>query len=154
MTLRDSLLSTVDKIRGIPDTLGVRLYTVTIRVRTWTGARPGIGSGVDADSVFWVDGGTHKPRVVQVTSRDVIASGGMYQDQDLKVGPVTPSYSGGGVSVDAIDPPPGVSPAEVFFKIVGPGMESGGSWFKKINTNTLPSPFGYTFVVRATGEAP
>ena len=155
-TLRDALLPAIDAIRGIPDALGVRLYDVTIRVRTWSGSRPGVdaSTSTDADSIFYVDAGTHRTRVVQVTSRDVIASGGMYQDQDLKVGPLTPAYTGGGVDVSLFDPPTGAAPVEVFFKIAGPGMASGGSWFKKINTNTVPSPFGYTFVVRATGETP
>lgn len=153
MTFRKGLMPIVDRIRGIPDTLGLRDYTVTIRVRSWSGSRPGVdnSSSSDADTTFWVDGGTHRPRVVQVTQRDIIASGGALQDQDIKVGPVTPSYGGGGVDITTFDPSNLDGPAEVLFKVEGPGMASGGSWFRKVSQDCSKS-FSYFFTLRRTGE--
>jgi hypothetical protein len=103
-----------------------------------------------------VDAGTHKPRVVQVTQRDIIMSGGAYQDQDLKVGPITPPYRGGAADNSAItvfDPLPNGSPVEIFFNVSGPGMAVGGSWFEKFQM-TVTKPFSYQFVIRRSGRIP
>jgi hypothetical protein len=155
---RHALREVVDAIRGIPDDLDLREYSVAIRVRTWNGSRPGVDSSTatDVDSYFYVDGGTHRPRVKQVTQRDIIASGGVYQDQDLRIGPLTPPYPGGAADntdVSVLDPAITSSATEIFFLITGPGMGSNGSWFKKI-TMDVTRPFTRTFVVRRTGETP
>lgn len=155
MTLRSGLLPALDAIRGIPDALGLRLYTVSIRVRTWSGTRPGVDSSTpsDADKYFYVDAGTHRPHVVQVTQRDIIASGGVYQDQDVKVGPITPPYTGGGVDITAFDPAMTSSPVEVFFLISGPGMAAGGSWYRKVGQD-VSRPLSYFFTLRRMAETP
>lgn len=156
----ERFLRALDKIRGIPGRIklrdeGLRLYTVSIRVRTWSGSRPGVdaSTSTDANTYFYVDAGTHRPHVEQVSQRDIIASDGQYQDQDLKVGPITPPYTGGGVDITAFDPTPGNSPTEVFFKIEGPGMATGGSWFRKVGQD-VSHALSYTFVLRRTAEAP
>jgi len=159
----ERFLKALDKIRGIPGRIklrdqGLRLYTVSIKVKTWTGTRPGVdtSTATDADSTFWVDAGKHKPRVVQVTQRDIIMSGGAYQDQDLKVGPITPPYRGGTADHSAItvfDPLPNGSPVEIFFLVQGPGMAVEGSWFEKFQM-TVTKPFSYQFVIRRTGRIP
>lgn len=156
-------LKALDKIRGIPGRIklrdeGLRLYTVTIRVRSWSGSRPGVdaSTSTDTDKSIWVDGGTHKPRVQQVSQRDIIASGGLYQDQDVKVGPITPLYTGGAADhadITVFDPSNLSAPAEVLFKIEGPGMAAGGSWFKKVGQD-VSKPLAYRFVLRGTGETP
>lgn len=155
MALSDDLLPALDSIRGIPDTLGLRLYSVSIRVRTWSGSRPGVDSSTstDANQYFYVDAGTHRPRVQQVTQRDIIASGGVYQDQDVKVGPITPPYTGGGVDITAFDPNMTASPVEVFFKIEGPGMATGGSWYRKVGQD-CSKPLAYYFTLRRVAETP
>lgn len=141
MTLRDDLLDDIDEIREIPGEIGLRLFTVQVFKRVWSGDRPGLGT--DTDTITSVLIGTFNPKVTQVSSRDVIASAGQYQDQDLRIGPITPSK----VDVPIFDPPVGVQPMEVFFKLVGPGYESG-AYFRKINQLTT-RPFRYEFVVRA-----
>jgi hypothetical protein len=156
MSLRDDLLGVLDAVRGIPDDLGLRQYTVTVRVRTWSGSRPGVdaSTATDVDTPIWVDAGTHKPKVRQVTQREVIASGGIYSDQDLRVGPITPpGPSSDNSDVTVFDPVPGAEPIEIFFKIDGPGMAAGGSWFKKFSQD-VTRPLHYEFVVRRTGEIP
>lgn len=152
-TLKDDYLDVVDELRGLPDEFGLCDWTVTIRVRTWSGSRPGVdnSSSTDTDTTFWVDGGTHRPRVVQVTQRDIIASGGVLQEQDIKVGPVTPPYPGGGVDITTFDPNNVLGPAEILFKVIGPGMAAGGSWFRKV-AQDVSSPLAYFFTLRRTGE--
>ena len=163
MATGERFLKALDKIRGIPGRIklrdeGLRLYTVAIRVKTWDGSRPGVdnSSSTDADSTFWVDAGTHRPRVVQVTQRDIIMSGGAYQDQDLKVGPITPPYRGGAADNSAIgifDPSPTGQAVEIFFNVQGPGMATGGTWFEKFTMQNT-RPFRYEFVIRRTGRVP
>lgn len=146
MTLRDDLLELAEDVREIPGEFGVRLFSVDVFKRVWSGERVGLGSGYDSSEVVLV--ATFNPKVVQVSSRDIIASGGLYQEQDLRVGPMTPTK----VDVSAFDPPVGTQPMELFFRITGPGYEAG-AWFKKVNQLTT-RPFRYEFVVRATAEKP
>lgn len=144
MTLRDDLLDLAEDVREIPGELGVRLFDVDVFKRVWSGERVGIGVGYDNAKPLFV--ASFRPKVVQVTSRDIIASGGLYQEQDLRIGPLTPSK----VVVPDFDPPMGTQPLELFFRITGPGYE-GGAWFKKVNQLTT-RPFRYEVVVRATAE--
>jgi len=154
--LRDSLLPALDVIRGIPGQLGMRLYTVTVVQRTWSGVRAGIGNSTDLTSGVKIDLGIYQTKVTQLTQKDVIASGGFYSDQDLKVGPITPPYQGSAADNDAItifDPLPSSLPVEIFFNIVGPGMPSGGAWCRKIAQDVTKN-LHYTFTVRRTAEIP
>jgi hypothetical protein len=158
LSFRKGMLKVMDVVRSVPGRLDMRQYAVTIRVRTWGGSRPGVdaSTSTDVDSQFGVDAGTFNCRVRQLTQRELIASAGNYSDQDLKVGPLTPRYQGGDANKTAIsflDPPVMTSPTEVFFKITGPGMAAGGSWFKKIGQDVTPN-LTYTFTVRRNGETP
>lgn len=160
LTLRQALLPVVDKLRGIPGQLGLRLFTVTVVSRTWTGVRPGIGVNTDTQTGIKVDLGIFQTKVTQLTSKDVFASGGLYTDQDLLIGPITPPFPSSGADGDAIsvfDPVYGANPTEVFFNIVGQngygGYPAGGAWFKKISQNVSKN-FRFTFIVRKTGEIP
>jgi hypothetical protein len=49
-TLIQDLLQTVDDARGIATDLGVRLYRVFMRVRTWSGTTQGEGTFTDVDT--------------------------------------------------------------------------------------------------------
>jgi len=146
MTLRDDLLDVVEDVREIPGDLGLRLFSVEVFKRTHAGERVGLGTSYDTTKTLLV--AAYKPKVVQVSSRDIIASGGLYQEQDLRVGPLTPTK----INVPDFDPPVGVAPMELLFRITGPGYEAG-AWFRKINMLTT-RPFRYEFVVRATAEIP
>lgn len=153
MTLRDDLLGDIDDIRGIPGELGLRLFTVTVLTRASVGARPGVGSSVDATATLAVARGSFDARVRNLTSKDVIASGGLYTDQDVKVGPFTPPFDGGGTEISVFDPASTGSGLEVYFKITGPGYSADGDWFKRIASDTS-KPFAYTLTLRKTGKVP
>jgi hypothetical protein len=157
-TPRNLLLPVVDKLRGIPGLFGLRLFTVSVVTRTWNGSRPGVDSSTSSDTTtgIKVDVGTYQTKVTQITTRDVIASGGIYTDQDVRVGPITPPYTGSAQDGDAItvfDPAPGVAPAEIFFNIKGPGYPTAGAWFKKLSQD-VTRPMHYEFVLRRSAETP
>jgi hypothetical protein len=153
-TLRDSLLPAVDIIRGIPAILGLRPHIVTVRVRTWDGARPELGAPTDVDSPLKVDVAIANVKVRNVTQKEIVASAGLYTQQTLVVGPITPPYLGSRVDNDQInifDPPVGTSALEVFFQIQGPGYNgTPGDWFKKVAQRT-DQPFRYMLWLEKTG---
>ncbi len=155
-TLREALLPVVDALRGIPAQLGLRQHSVYVVSRTWSGSRVGLGTNTDTTKHEYVALGQYDTKITMVSAKDIIASGGMYTDQDLKVGPITPAYTGSSVNNAAItdfDPTPGNSPTEIFFKITGPGYPTAGAWFKKISQDVTGN-FRYTFIVRKTAEIP
>ncbi len=155
-SLREALLPVVDQLRGIPGQLGLRQYTVSIYKREWTGPRVGLGFSTDTETPIAVDLGSYTPKVKMLTTHDIIASGGAYTDQDLKVGPITPPFAGSGPDgndITVFDPTPGEAPVEIFFKIIGPGYPAEGAWFKKI-AQDVTGNFRYMFTVRKTAEIP
>lgn len=132
-------------------TMGLRLYTIGLVVNTWSGAYAGIGNKVQV--VTSLDAGS-KHRITQISQRDVIASGGLYQDGDVRVGPLTPTYTmngGGGMDPTAFDPPAVGPNTEVMFLVTGPGMLTGSYW-KKVGQTLFPSTTSYYVVLRKTGE--
>lgn len=153
MSFVSGILSSVDSIRGIPGELGLRPSSVTIRVRTWSGSRPGEPSSTytDVDTSILVGG--QNPKVRHLTSNDVVASGGLYTDQDYKIGPITPEFIGGGVSKSTIDPETTTTAREIFYQIVGPGEPDGGSWYQRVSDETEHSLHSY-IVVRKTAVVP
>lgn len=134
-------LPPTDALRALAGALGLRPYTVMVRIRTWSGERPGIGSRLDVNTVLtntYLDGTLQNIRVKQVSRRDIIASGGLYADQDLHVGPITPPYpagifgAAGGFNDPNFDPVTQNSATEVFWNMTGPGLPTNvGAWFKK-----------------------
>lgn len=153
-TLRDSLLPALDVIRGIPAQMGLRPHTVSITVRTWSGSRAGLGSNTDTTTGIKQDLGIYPIKVRNMSQKDIIASGGLYTDQDVVAGPITPPYIGSLLDNNAIaifDPPS--QGAEVFFLITGPGYPTAGAYFKKIGQR-VDTPMRYTLYLRKTAEQP
>jgi len=158
VSLRNVILPALDQIRAIAglQAFGLRPYVVKRRVRTWTGERPGVGSFTDLDltmvNTMTLSGSivSVPVRVKRKTSKDVIASGGLYTDHDFRVGPMTPLYTGGGVGPDDIDPVTSSSATEVFWWMSGPDIVDGGSWFKKVDEEG--TALHYYVTLRQTGE--
>lgn len=98
MNFAESIRSAIDLIRGIPTDLGLRLYAVTVRRTSWSGARIGLGTATTTDVRLRV--GEGNPHVALVSERDVVASGGLLESTDLRVGPMTP----GMVDLATVDP--------------------------------------------------
>ena len=155
-SLRDALLPVVDVFRSLPGALGLRLFSVSIVQRTWAGTRAGLGTSTDVATGLKVDLGIYQTKITLISANDAIASGGLYTNQDLRVGPITPPFSGSFADGDAItvfEPVVGASPTEIFFNVKGPGYPAAGAWFSKISQDVTKS-FRYTFVIRRTAEIP
>jgi len=161
--LRDKLLPVFDKVaRGIPNKLGLRQYDVTLRIVSWSGARPGLGvkTVVNHDiTVNQAKPDNDRPKVKLLTTRDIIASGGRYTEGDYRIGPLTPQYTKNGITYgtvpEDIEQQIQVSPQEIYFNLKGPGMSDpvGGDWFSLLSSD-FSKNFGYNFVVRKTASIP
>jgi len=153
VSIRDTYLPILDKYRGkLNTTWDLRRFDVVVRVNTWSGVRAGKGTVTTTDTPLLCNGG--RPKVEQVSSRDIIASAGRYQDQDLKVGPMTPPYTdanGNPAGTDITDFEPAVvgSSTEVLYKVNGPGIPPAGDWYTKISSETWEN-FSYYVVLRKT----
>lgn len=153
-TLRDSLLPVIDVIRGILDApLGMRQCQVSVVTNTWTGgAYPGAPGSTKTQVVtpLKVDG--QSPGVTLVSQKDIIASGGLYQEMDLRVGPLTPKFTGGGIDPTTLDNQSGGQNTEIFFLVSGPGIGSGSGYYKKVGQTLIPGNFRYEIVIRKTAQ--
>lgn len=152
MSLVSDILGDIDAIRGdIPSDIGVRPFRVYVLVRTWTGTRSGVGSSSDVTTEITCAG--RPPKVRQLSDVDVIQSGGLYNAGDVQVGPFTPNYTGGGVSISTFQPSVASSPTEVLFKITGPGYPAAGAWFK-VKSNDGNFATRLTIVLSQTAATP
>jgi len=160
MSLRDDLLPVFDDVaRGIPNELGLRRYDLFVRKIQWTGERAGLGDRTVVDFPITVNKGTlglDRPKVVQLTTRELIASS--YQEGDWRIGPLTPSYTENNITYGSlpsdIEALIEANDKEIFINMQGPGMDpTEGTWFQIVNTN-FSRNFGYTFVIRQTNEKP
>ncbi len=155
-TLRDSLLSTIDIVRGLPSTLGLRPHIVSVRVKIWNNERAGIVSAIQKDTSIKVNFALGNVKVRNMLQQDVLASGGLYTDQDIVVGPITPPYLGSSIDnnqINVFDPGTSQSPIEVLFNIQGPGYSPQGDWFVK-RGQRVDQPFRYMLYLRKTGQQP
>ena len=69
-----------------------RTTTVTVRTRTWSGERVGEGVATVSDFVLPSYVG-----VEQISAREIASSGGRLRDGSVRIGPITPTYTVGGV---------------------------------------------------------
>lgn len=155
MTIQTSCLPLFEAARVLLADAGLRRYDVVMRVVVWSGQSAGEGTKTTTDTPLRIQG--KRPGVRRMKSEDVVASGGLYSDVDMRIGPFTPSFTGaggpyasGGLEPVAFDPAKDASTRTIHYKITGPGMEAG-AWFKKIAQET-DSAFSYYFTVRKTGE--
>lgn len=157
-----AVLPALDIVRSVGGILGLRVYTVTVRQRVWSGERPGLGGYSDTDTVLTNQGpgGTlYNVRLRYVSSRDVIASGGKFRDRDMRVGPMTASYAAsiglnaGGWTEATVDATPYNSlPQEIFWNVVGPDTPAAGIWCEKIEERA--NSMHYEVVLRNGGAVP
>lgn len=149
MALRDVLLPIVESIRAIPGELGLRQVQVFLRLRTWSGARVGMGTKTTVDTEITVSG--HPPKVRLLKERDVIA-GTTLEDDLYEIGPVTPEHSGAGTSVAELGPDQTATPTEMFYVLKGPGMGADGVLCSRVSA-MLVRPFRYMVTVKRIGRA-
>lgn len=164
ITFASAIKLALDQRRSIAGLMGLRPFTVFVRTRRWSGARLGLGTFVDnggGPDIQLTNGtlpapmGPQPVMVKAVSNKDIVASGGLYRDRDLRVGPITPTYlanvlPAGGFGDSTIDPPQtGSVPTEVFWIVFGPGMFPGGSLCMKVGE--IVTALHYELILRATG---
>ncbi len=138
-SFRDDLLPIIDSIRSIPEDFGIRLWTCTIRINAWDGGRLGVGNRLSTD-VPLVLGNGRRPKIRELTTAEVIASGGVITAGTYEIGPLTPGI-GGGALLTYFDPSyTDVSAKELLFLIAGEGLPTGGIVCKRVNADIL-KPF-------------
>jgi hypothetical protein len=110
--------ATLDALRTqYPTDYGLRTVTLTVRVRDWSGAAVGRGVETVTDTVIAGPGG-NRYKIREVTSKDILASGGKYQAGQYKVGPITPPYAGGPYTAAQLIPPQVAgTPREVYYAV-------------------------------------
>ena len=143
-----SLLAALDAVRAIPATLNLRSYSINAIKRVWSGERPGIGTSTTTSTALTVNG--QNPRFVRLSSREVIASAGKYEDGDWRL-TLTPEYSTGGYAVS--DFSSDSTNQELFFQSFGNGFEASGAYFVKIDQE-VGSNLTYKIVLRRTAQSP
>jgi hypothetical protein len=155
-------LADLDEIRGISGELGLRVYSATVHVTTWSGSRVGQGTKAVKTLPFTntapTTGDPAPPIMIrQVSRKEAIASGGLYTNRDLKAGPITPYFAatlaqaGGGYSDPMIDPEATVTPTEVTWNVLGPSLPAAGATFEKIGEEA--SSMHYFVYLRQSGRS-
>lgn len=150
MALREELLPVVDTARAIAGELGFRRYKVWVRTTTFSGARAGLGTKTVSDTRLLVGG--QDPKVREVTSKDVVAGTPEFHSIEFEIGPLTPSFPGGGTSQETIAPEKTDQPTTVLYLIKGPGLPTEGLLCKKIDDD-VDRPLRMMIRVRGSGVA-
>jgi hypothetical protein len=151
MSLRDTLLKPLDVVRSIPGLLGQRRYMVKVRVTRWSGGdRIGKGARVITDTDV-LGYGNQSPRVRELSSKEVIAQGGTFEDQLFEIGPINPQYVGGGVAAVSLDPAlHAIDPQEVHYLLAGPELPPSGVLCSVVRFETQRN-YQYKVVVKRIG---
>lgn len=152
MSLRSDCLPILEEARELFDDLGFRQYSVFLVLVDWS-AEAGDSNRTITETQITHSNGS-RPAVKQVSQKDVLVSGGTYEDMDFVVGPITPSYTDdifgqGGVNIAEFQPVEVANEREVYYRVFGPGMETAGSLFKKISQEVDPN-WSYYFTIRKT----
>lgn len=149
MTFRTGLLALANSIRkGVPAGLDLRQQNkLTIIVRQWNGTRKrGAGSYTDLSRLELVE----RPRIEQVSTREIASGRGLYEEGDIKVKHITPSNGAGvGYTVAQIAPVAPNQLAEVIYQLEGPHQ----GWYRRIEARTT-SDVSWHLVLRRTEDIP
>ena len=145
MSFRTAILPVVDEIRSIagPSMFDIRTTQVTVRTRMWSGARAGVGVPVDADLVL-----APHYKVAQLSAREIASSGGRFELEDLRVGPITPKEGTAGYSLAELAPD-GANGVEILYVLSG-AHEGEYALVQAIKSR----PFRYELVLRRRRRTP
>lgn len=148
------MLRTADVTRALtaPAIWDYRTVKVTIKRRAWSGGEA--GAGTLTDTVL-----TDLPQSIRISSlseREIAGSGGRYETGDVKVGPITPTYSNvggysGGYTPAQLDPAPGTAGAGVQIVYVLTGTMTGE--YRLLSLDTIGA-VSYRMVLRRLRTTP
>ena len=145
MSLRTALLPIVDACRAIAGSTGLDIRTtqLTIRTRTWSGGRAGVGTPTDVDLVL-----PQRYKVVQLSAKEVASSGGRYQMEDVRVGPITPAQGGVGYTIAQLTPD-GDAGVEILYMLSGAVLGEHA-----LVQSQTQRPFRYELILRRRRRTP
>lgn len=92
-TFASDLLPDIWEIRATPGELGCRIHSVTLVAGDWSGAHTGDGTETTTETNIY-ESGSKSPKVRWKTSEE-LAVGNLARGT-CEIGPITPSFSGGG----------------------------------------------------------
>lgn len=147
-TTRDDVLPDLDGARAEVDATGLRRYAVTIRTRTWSGGAPGVGTATNSDLPI-----TPRPRVRDLSAREVASSGGTFSAGDMRLDRITPRYTTpttGGYTPEQLNPPVSAANQDVVVVLTG----DDGVMLATVVAVNFDRSFGYSLVVRPRRETP
>ena len=143
MALVDELLPVLRDGRGLIGEFGLRPYTITIQIYSYSGGVTLDGTKTLESSSELVEAGNQPVKVRWPTGDEIAigqASGG-----DLIVGPITPSNSSGGYTPAQLLGQNASSGQVVLYYATGPGIESGA--YFRLKSSDLDNVFGYTLTL-------
>ncbi len=119
MSVRTELLPVADSLRALRGPSGFDIQTVQLKIvkRAWAGGKRGLGALTETVLTELLQ----QYRIRSVTTHEVASSGGRFEMEDQKVGPITPSFdggSGGGYSPDDLKPQ-GLTGSEIVYVLTG-----------------------------------
>lgn len=118
---KESMKQLADNLRALagPSNFDVIADQLTIRTRTWSGSS-GLRGDAPSTDVDVVVAQIYK--IQQVSTEEVLSSAGKYEQGDLRVGPITPSWTvgnkSGGYSPAQLNPT-GAENVEIIYVIAG-----------------------------------
>lgn len=101
MTLADTLKPILYSVRAIPGQLGLRPYSVSILIGTWSGEHTGRGDTIIEQTAV-TEGNGQPPKVRQLNTEE-LALGNLGKGS-LRIGPITPGFNGGGNPIENLKP--------------------------------------------------
>lgn len=117
MSIRLAMLAAVEAARKLsgPTFADIRVNQLTVRTRTWSGTRLGLGTSTDSDLVL----PPHYP-IRYLTAQEVFSSAGSYEVGDILVDHVTPSDGNGtGYTPEQLRPTITENNVEVIYLLTG-----------------------------------
>jgi hypothetical protein len=143
MSLRDDMLPVVDGLRGLFSEFGVARYAFAIRRITWSGGKRGLGVATPVDTpIVSASGGS--PLVQPVSTREIAASAGTFQEGDLRISGITPHYAGGGFTPAQLRPQCASDAEEIIYVLTG----DEGEVHCTLVESKFDDPVEYSLVVR------
>lgn len=130
--------------------LGLTRHTVSLRIRDWSGSRPGLGTATDTLTLFTVEDG-YAPPLSRISGKDVSASNGRFQQNDLRlvlVQPFTLNNISYGYDYNSFNPPVSGT-KEILWKITNYDEPVG--WYTKVEED-LSSQITWTITLRKTAS--
>lgn len=123
-TLAESLKRTLYRVRAIGGEKGFRTHRLYRVEADWTGQHTGEGDNLETRDEI-VEGGGQPPRMRPLKGEE-IALGNLAAGSWL-VGPITPSFPGGGTEPEMFSTT-GPAGTELYFAIVGPSYPTGAKF--------------------------